>query len=92
MMPYIIGITIIVVWMGAVLGCVVWASEIESWIPAVAGVVIFILGLAFVMQKMAEEDQQGPCLKVEVSMAWNAASKSMQPYTHCVDRGTWVNK
>ena len=89
MMSYIFGATIIVAVLGALMYCIGQAVD-GDWRFGAGAVVIVIFIIAIVMKASAEEDAKGPCLKEETSLAWNAATKTMMPYTSCVERGTWT--
>jgi membrane protein implicated in regulation of membrane protease activity len=92
MINSILVVTAFVVWFGAILGCIVYASDVESIPVAILAIVIFILGMAFVMKMTTEEEKNHPCLKTETSMVYNPATKTVMPMQYCVERGTWVTK
>jgi hypothetical protein len=54
-----------------------------------AGVIV-VLTVAFIIGAASQEEDKGPCLKKETSYTYNAGTKTMMPYTKCVDRGEWV--
>ncbi len=43
-----------------------------------------------VIQDAADEEDQGPCLHESTGQRWNPATKTVQPYTYCDQRGTWT--
>ena len=57
---------------------------------APVGVVMMVATLAALIYVMAAESDRGPCLRTETGMAYNAATKTMMPYTRCAERGEWV--
>ena len=90
MMGYIFQAIIIVGYLAALIGTLIKAVNDEDWRWLVAFAALFTLMVALVIKNVAEEKEQGPCLKEETSYSYNSATKTMMPYTHCVERGTWV--
>lgn len=91
MIGYVIGVTVAVIWCGAVVFLAIYAADEGSALAGIGAAIIFILGMAFILNAMAEEDSRGPCLKEETQWAYNAGTKTTMPYTVCVQRGEWVN-
>jgi len=89
MMSYFLIAVLIVGVIGGLVYCMGQAmdGDIRFGIATVA-IIIFIL--TFIIKWSTEEEEQGPCLKKETSLAWNAATKTMMPYTSCTERGTWT--
>ena len=60
------------------------------WIIPLVIVVIGII--ATIMYVNNKQSAQGPCLKEQTSYAYNAATKTVMPYTYCAEQGTWVKQ
>ena len=90
MMTYVIGVTLMVLWFGAIIFLATYAMD-GSTPAGIGAVIVFILGLSFVLYAIGQEENTGPCLKEETQWAFNAATKTTMPYTVCVERGEWVN-
>lgn len=60
-------------------------------LPYIAGAVVMtVLTVAVIIGAATQEEAKGPCLKKETSYTYNSATKTMAPYTRCVERGEWV--
>ena len=90
MMLYILVVTLFFAWFAAIIYLSTRAMDGEVLLGVAAGA-IAIVGLAFVLYSMAQEENSGPCLKEETQWAYNAGTKTTMPYTVCVQRGEWVN-
>lgn len=90
MMGYIFTATLIVGYLVALIGTLIMAVDNEDWRWLVPFTVLLILLIAFGIKSTTEEEAQGPCLKKETSYTYNAGTKTMMPYTKCVERGEWI--
>lgn len=90
MMGYIFTATLIVAYLVALIGTLIIAVDNEDWRWLVPFTVLLILLIAFGIKSATEEEAQGPCLKKETSYTYNAGTKTMMPYTKCVERGEWI--
>ena len=91
MASYILGATLVVAVLGALIGTAILAIENEDWRWGAVSVVILIGILASVMYSDAQQESKGPCIKYETQWSYNAATKSNMPYRVCVERGEWIN-
>jgi MFS family permease len=90
MIGYIFQAIIVVAYLAALIGTLIMAVDNEDWRWFVPFTVLLILLIAFAIKSATEEEAQGPCLKKETSYTYNSATKTMMPYTKCVERGEWV--
>ena len=63
----------------------------EGFLYIIGAAVMTVLTVAVLIGAASQEEDKGPCLKKETSYAYNAGTKTMMPYTKCVERGEWVN-
>lgn len=89
-MSYILPAALLVGYISLVIFILTKFMDDENRLYLVALAVLVILGLAFVMDSIAKEEAQGPCIKEETSYQFNSGTKTMMPYTKCVERGTWI--
>jgi len=86
----IVGIAF-VAWAAAVVWCAAVWADTDSKFAASAGLALVVLAIAFMVNLMKNENNQGPCLRYEKSTAYNPATKTVMTYRHCVDRGEWID-
>ena len=67
------------------------ALDGEGLLYIIGAAVMTVLTVAVIIGVASEEDKKGPCLKKETSYTYNAGTKTMMPYTRCVERGEWVD-
>lgn len=90
MLGYFLTAIAIVAVIGALIFCIFMSVEKEDWRFIVGAVVIIVLIFTFVIKEASEDKAQGPCLQKETNYAYNSATKTMAPYTRCVERGEWI--
>jgi hypothetical protein len=66
------------------------ALDGEGLLYIIGTAVIAVLTVAVIIGAASQEEDKGPCLKKETSYTYNAGTKTMMPYTKCVERGEWI--
>lgn len=68
----------------------------DTWLHNAVGYLMATIAVAVLagaaMWLVNTDNDQGPCLREETGYAWNASTRTMMPYTHCAERGTWVEQ
>ena len=67
------------------------ALDQEGLLYLIGAVVMTVLTVAVIIGAVSEEEKQGPCVKYETQLSYNASTKTTMPYRVCVERGEWVN-
>lgn len=83
-----------VLWMAALVVPLILGMDGIMPMPASLAVVAVVLvgGLGFAMNEIAKEGERGPCVRSEVQMHYNPATKTMMPARVCIQRGEWVEE
>lgn len=92
MIDALLAATGIVVFIAVLMGLGIAALEGWGWPAGIGAAVWLILGMAFMIYQVSQEEATGPCLREKTSYQYNPATKTTMPYTHCVERGTWVDQ
>ena len=91
MFSYILQATLFCGWIVLLFFFAGRALDGEGLLYIVGAAVMTVLTVAAVIGAASEEEKKGPCLKKEISYTYNAGTKTMMPYTRCVERGEWVD-
>lgn len=91
MATYILQATLLCGWVLLLFFFAGRALDGDGLLYIIGAAVMVVLTVAAVLGVASQEEDQGPCLKKETSYAYNAATKTMMPYTKCVERGEWVD-
>lgn len=81
---------VIVAWFASVIFC--FDRAIKSNYPIVwvlSGVILVVLGFGFVIQKIIDSNNSGPCIAYEERSVYDPALKVMRKADVCVERGVW---
>ena len=90
MMTYIFQATLFCGWIALLFFFAGRALDNGGLLDIIGAAVMTVLTVAVVIGATSQEGDKGPCLKKETSYAYNAGTKTMMPYTKCVERGEWV--
>ncbi len=90
MATYILQATLLCGWIALLFFFVGRALDGEGLPYIIGAAVMAVLTVAVVIGAASQEEEEGPCLKKETSYAYNAGTKTMMPYTKCVERGEWI--
>jgi hypothetical protein len=91
MTTYILQATLLCGWIVLLFFFAGRALDGEGLLYIIGAAVMTVLTVAVVIGAASQEENKGPCLKKETAYTYNAGTKTMMPYTKCVDRGEWVN-
>lgn len=53
---------------------------------------IALLSLGWVIGKIIESEQSGPCVQCEIQMRYNPATETVMPAKVCVNHGEWIEQ
>lgn len=90
MFSYILQAALICGWIALLFFFVARALDGDGLLYIIGAAVMTVLTVAVVIGAASQEEEEGPCLKKETSYAYNAGTKTMMPYTKCVERGEWI--
>ena len=77
-------------WFFATWRCIDAENWLTRWLWGGVAVAITVGGLGAIIQGDMAANARGPCLRYETIMMFNAATKTVMPVRHCVERGEWV--
>lgn len=89
-MTYIFQAILVVGFIGLLFFFAGRALDDGSLLDIVVAITLVVILVAVILKSATEEEAQGPCLKKETSYTYNAGTKTMMPYTKCVERGEWI--
>ena len=89
MLSNIIIATLIIGWIGLFI-FFIDASFTRDGRFIIGAAVLAVIALAIIIDIAKQENNQGPCIEKKTAYQYNSATKTMMPYTYCVDRGKWV--
>lgn len=78
-------------WIGLLFFFLSRALDQEGLLYIIGAVVMTVITVAVIIGAASEEEKQGPCVKYETQLSYNAGTKTTMPYRVCVERGEWVN-
>jgi hypothetical protein len=90
MFSYILQAALLCGWIVMLFFFVGRALDGDGLLYIIGAAVMTVLTVAVVIGAASQEEEEGPCLKKETSYAYNAGTKTMMPYTKCVERGEWI--
>lgn len=89
-MEFILIAAMVVGWFALMIWLIDKSFDGPQWLLILS--ICCTLSLAGFIYLVSKEEDKGPCLRKETSMMYNAATKTMMPYTYCVERGEWIKE
>ena len=91
-MAGIIGVTILLAWLGLVFWLACVAIDSGSKFFAALAFFSFSIPLGLIVNASMDHEKQNPCAQYETRMQYNPATKTMMPMRVCVLRGEWIGE